>query len=74
MAVTNALIVAPAVIFGRRVRKLSRASQDRIADSSAIAAEVLNAIPVVQSYTAEQRETDRFNAATTNAFARERMT
>ena len=63
------LIVAPAVIFGRRVRKLSRASQDRIADSSAIAAEVLNAIPVVQSYTAEKRETDRFDAATTNAFA-----
>ena len=63
------LIVAPAVIFGRRVRKLSRASQDRIADSSAIAAEVLNAIPVVQSYTAEKRETDRFNAATANAFA-----
>ena len=62
------LIVAPAVVFGRRVRKLSRASQDRIADSSAIAAEVLNAIPVVQSYTAEKRETDRFNAATTNAF------
>jgi len=63
------LIVAPAVIFGRRVRKLSRASQDRIADSSAIAAEVLNAIPVVQSYTAEKRETARFDAATTNAFA-----
>ena len=62
------LFVAPAVIFGRRVRKLSRASQDRIADSSAIAAEVLNAIPVVQSYTAEKRETDRFDAATTNAF------
>jgi ATP-binding cassette, subfamily B, bacterial len=62
------LIVAPAVIFGRRVRKLSRASQDRIADSSAIAAEILNAIPVVQSYTAEKRETDRFDAATTNAF------
>ena len=62
------LIVAPAVIFGRRVRKLSRASQDRIADSSAIAAEVLNAILVVQSYTAEKRETDRFDAATTNAF------
>ena len=62
------VIVAPAVIFGRRVRKLSRASQDRIADSSAIAAEILNAIPVVQSYTAEKRETDRFDAATTNAF------
>ena len=62
------LIVAPSVWFGRRVRKLSRASQDRIADSSAIAAEVLNAIPVVQSYTAETREAARFDESTTNAF------
>jgi ATP-binding cassette subfamily B protein len=45
------LVVLPSLYFGRRVRKLSRASQDRVADSSAIAAEVLNAIPVVQSYT-----------------------
>ena len=62
------LVVAPSAWFGRRVRKLSRASQDRVADSSAIAAEVLNAIPVVQSYTAEQREADRFTKSTTNAF------
>jgi len=62
------LIVAPSVWFGRRVRKLSRASQDRVADSSAIAAEVLNAIPVVQSYTAEAREAERFDQSTTNAF------
>ncbi|MDP1999977.1 MAG: ABC transporter transmembrane domain-containing protein [Rhodoferax sp.] len=62
------LIVVPALWFGRRVRKLSRASQDRIADSSAIAAEVLNAIPVVQSYTAEGRESARFNASTDSAF------
>jgi ATP-binding cassette subfamily B protein len=62
------LIVAPSVWFGRRVRKLSRASQDRVADSSAIAAEVLNAIPVVQSYTAEAREAARFDLSTTNAF------
>jgi ATP-binding cassette subfamily B protein len=62
------LVVAPAVYFGRRVRKLSRASQDRIADSSAIAAEVLNAIPVVQSYTQERREAARFGAATERAF------
>jgi len=63
------LIVAPSVWFGRRVRRLSRASQDRVADSSAIAAEVLNAIPVVQSYTAEAREAARFNQSTTEAFA-----
>ncbi len=62
------LVVVPSVWFGRRVRKLSRASQDRIADSSAIAAEVLNAIPVVQSYTAEGRETQRFTTSTNNAF------
>jgi ATP-binding cassette subfamily B protein len=63
------LIVLPSLWFGRRVRKLSRASQDRIADSSSIAAEVLNAIPVVQSYTAEQREAQRFANSTNNAFA-----
>jgi ATP-binding cassette subfamily B protein len=62
------LVVLPAMWFGRRVRKLSRASQDRVADSSAIAAEVLNAIPVVQSYAAEQREAQRFDGATENAF------
>jgi ATP-binding cassette, subfamily B, bacterial len=63
------LIVIPSLWFGRRVRKLSRASQDRVADSSAIAAEVLNAIPVVQSYTAEDREAARFDASTQNAFS-----
>jgi ATP-binding cassette subfamily B protein len=62
------LVVAPAMLFGRRVRKLSRASQDRIADSSAIAAEVLNAIPVVQSYVQESREAARFAVSTEHAF------
>jgi len=62
------VVVLPSVWFGRRVRRLSRASQDRVADSSAIAAEVLNAIPVVQSYTAEGREAARFDASTANAF------
>jgi len=62
------LVVLPALLFGRRVRKLSRASQDRVADSSAIAAEVLNAVPVVQSYTQEKREANRFNQSTEAAF------
>jgi ATP-binding cassette subfamily B protein len=62
------LVVVPSLWFGRRVRKLSRASQDRIADSSSIAAEVLNAIPVVQSYTAEPREAERFTQSTDAAF------
>ena len=62
------LVVLPSVYFARRIRKLSRASQDRVADTSAIAAEVLNAIPVVQSYTQETREAQRFDESTQNAF------
>jgi len=62
------LVVLPALYFGRRVRKLSRASQDRVADTSAIAAEVLNAVPVVQSYTQEAAEAKRFSRASESAF------
>jgi len=63
------LVVLPSLYFGRRVQKLSRASQDRVADSSAIAAEVLNAIPVVQSYAQEDREAERFHVSTQHAFS-----
>ncbi|MDI9329724.1 MAG: ABC transporter transmembrane domain-containing protein [Alphaproteobacteria bacterium] len=63
------LVVMPAVLLGRRVRRLSRASQDRVADASALAGEVLNAIPVVQSYTAESREADRFDQRALSAMA-----
>ena len=62
------LVVLPSLYFGRRVRKLSRASQDRVADSSAIAAEVLNAIPVVQGFVQEGNEAARFEHATEEAF------
>ncbi len=62
------LVVLPTLYFGRRVRKLSRASQDRVADSSAIAAEVLGEIPVVQSYVQEAREARRFQDSTEAAF------
>ena len=61
-------VVLPTMWFGRRVRRLSRASQDRVADASAIAAEVLNAIPVVQSHAAEAREARRFDTSTEQAF------
>ncbi len=63
-----ALVVLPAMWIGRRVRRLSRASQDRIADTSGIAGEVLNAVPVVQSYTQETGETARFSNANETAF------
>jgi len=62
------LVVLPSLYFGRRVRKLSRASQDRVADSSAIASEVLSEIPVVQSYVQEVREAQRFEKSTEDAF------
>ncbi|MCK6430977.1 MAG: ATP-binding cassette domain-containing protein [Burkholderiaceae bacterium] len=63
------LVVLPSLAIGRRVRKLSRASQDRIADTSGIAGEILNAIPVVQSFTQEAAEARRFSAANETAFA-----
>jgi ABC transporter transmembrane region/HAD domain in Swiss Army Knife RNA repair proteins len=57
---TLVVVVAPIVIFGRRVRRLSRASQDKVANVSALAGEVLNAMPTVQSFTQEPREARRF--------------
>ena len=62
------LVVLPIVIFGRRVRTLSRDSQDRIADASAMAGEILNAIPIVQAYTQENREAERFKGSVEYAF------
>ncbi|MGK0250299.1 MAG: ATP-binding cassette subfamily B protein [Oleispira sp.] len=53
-------LIFPIMLIGRSVKKLSRESQDRIADSSAMAGEILNAMPTVQSYTQEMRETNRF--------------
>lgn len=61
-------VVLPAIWAGRKVRRLSRASQDRVADSSAIAAEVLGAIPVVQAHGQEAREASRFDDSTERAF------
>ncbi len=62
------LVVLPATGLGRRVRQLSRASQDRVADTSALAAERLDAIAVVQSFNAQAREAARFQDATEQAF------
>ncbi|MDP3671665.1 MAG: ABC transporter transmembrane domain-containing protein [Telluria sp.] len=62
------LVVVPIVLFGRRVRKLSRDSQDRIADASAAAGEILNAIPTVQAFTHEHIESSRFGNMVEGAF------
>lgn len=63
-----AAVVLPIVFFGRRVRKLSRDSQDRIADASAMAGEILNAMPTVQAFTHEPIEAQRFSTSVENAF------
>ena len=61
-------VVIPIVLFGRRVRKLSRDSQDKIADSSAMAGEILNAMPTVQAFTHETIEAERFDVSVERAF------
>jgi ATP-binding cassette subfamily B protein len=61
-------VVLPIVIFGRKVRRLSRDSQDKIADASALAGEILNAMPTVQAFTHEKIEASRFSSSVENAF------
>ncbi|MEK7736480.1 MAG: ABC transporter transmembrane domain-containing protein, partial [Pseudomonadota bacterium] len=62
------LVVVPIILFGRQVRRLSRASQDRVADSSALAGEKLNAVSTVQAFTQEKLETARFDDSVESAF------
>ncbi|WP_066558196.1 ABC transporter transmembrane domain-containing protein [Croceicoccus bisphenolivorans] len=57
------LIVLPIAMFGRRVRTLSRSSQDRLADVGAMTNEVLGAMQVVQAFNQEAREHTRFREA-----------
>jgi ATP-binding cassette subfamily B protein len=63
-----ALVVIPIIVFARRVRRLSRDSQDRLADSSALAGETLGAIQIVQAYVREDFEDSRFARSTDAAF------
>src|SRR3569623_1197737 len=64
-----ALLALPIFAIGRALKKLSREAQDKIADASALAGEILNAMPTVQSYTQEQRETRRFSERAEASFA-----
>jgi ATP-binding cassette subfamily B protein len=63
------IVVMPLIIFGRRVRGLSRASQDRIAETSGLAGETLNAIQTVQAFTLETLQSDRYRDAVEASFA-----
>ena len=62
------LLILPIIMIGSSVKKLSRESQDRIADSSAMAGEILNAMPTVQSYTQELNEITRYRRSADLSF------
>jgi len=63
------IIVFPIMWLGGRVRKLSRSSQDRIADIGSVASETLGAMKIVQAFGQEGREGERFEAAVDRGFA-----
>lgn len=64
-----ALIVVPLTILGRRVRSISKTSQDRIADVGTVTGEVLGAMKIVQAFNQQNREAERFNNATEAVFS-----
>lgn len=63
------LVVVPMIMSGRRLQKLSRDSQDRVADASAVANETLNAMRAVQAYGREATERGRYAEAIARAIA-----
>ncbi|MFG0721466.1 ABC transporter transmembrane domain-containing protein [Pseudomonas sp. GLN_6] len=69
------LVVAPILIFGRRVRALSRQSQDRVADVGSYVGEVLGQIKTVQAYNHQNEDKRRFGLSAEAAFdtARQRI-
>lgn len=69
------LVLVPILMYGRRVRSLSRTSQDSIADVGSYAGEVIQQIKTVQSYTQEENERAAFSGHVENAFtiARQRI-
>ncbi|MEL7188669.1 MAG: ABC transporter transmembrane domain-containing protein [Pseudomonadota bacterium] len=69
------VVLAPIVFFGRRIRTVSRSSQDRVADVGAYVTEVLSAMKVVQSFGQEGREAKRFEGVVERTFetARKRI-
>jgi ATP-binding cassette subfamily B protein len=68
MLILMPLIMLPLFTVARKVRRLSRESQDRVADSAAQAGETLNAMQTVQAFTLENLQSQRFNAAVEQSF------
>ena len=67
-ALTLPAVVVPVIVFGRMVRRLARASQDRIADTASHAAETIGAMQTVQSFTHEARDRAAFSHAVEGSF------
>ena len=63
------VIILPIVLLGRRLQKVSRTSQDRVADIGATTAEQMGAMKIVQAFGQEAREADRFSVAVEANFA-----
>ena len=63
------LVIVPIAVFGRRIKTISRTSQDRIADVGAMTTEVLSAMKIVQAFNQQERETARFGDAVERTFA-----
>ena len=63
------IILLVLISLGRKVRGLSRASQDRLADVGSVTSEVLGAMKIVQAFGQEAREAMRFNATVEAGFA-----
>jgi ATP-binding cassette, subfamily B, bacterial len=63
------LTMLPLILLGRKVRDISRTSQDRVADLGTMVSEVLGAIRIVQAFTQEGREASRFSGAVEASFA-----
>lgn len=61
-------VILPIVFFARKIRTISRDSQDRVADVGAMVTEVLSAMKIVQSFGQESREADRFGGAVERTF------
>ena len=61
-------VLLPMMLFGRRVRRLSRDSQDRVADTSGLAGETLNAIQTVQAFTLEELHGRRYDDMVEKSF------
>jgi ATP-binding cassette, subfamily B, bacterial len=62
------VVVLPVLVYGKRVRKLSRASQDKVADLGGLADETLNNVHIVQAYTLENLQTKKFAALVETSF------